>query len=95
MNNLYYTAPTDEIFEEIKEGAIEIWNTYDDTHGYASEKIDKIKDMGNISDNAMYIVAMFDINNQGKLSAILSEEARKEISDRIIAGGGGLYNVFE
>jgi len=48
MSKLYYTAPTNEIFEEVKAKAIEIWQTYDNTYGYADEKVNKIKDLENV-----------------------------------------------
>ena len=86
-HNLYYTSPTDEIFEEIKQSAIEIWKEYDNTYGYSSEKVDRIKDIGNVSDNAMFIVAMFDSDNQRKLADKLSNESRKAIKERMLAGG--------
>jgi len=28
MSQLYYTPPIDEIFEEVKEGATQLWLTY-------------------------------------------------------------------
>ena len=84
---LYYTPPTDEQFNELKEKAIEIWQGYDDAHGYATEKINAIKDIKNVSDNFMYIVAMFDIFNQEKLAEKLSFETRKAVRDRMIDGG--------
>lgn len=87
MENLYYTAPSDEIFLEVLEAALEIWASYDDTHGYATEKINRIKDLKNISDNVMYIVAMFDTPNQNRLANKLSPEARQALRDRMIAGG--------
>ena len=93
MTKLYYQAPTDEVFEEVKEKAIEIWKTYDNTYGYVDEKVDRIKDIKNIRDNMMFIVAMFDINNQGRLAEKLSEEARKEIRDRMIDGGNPSYLI--
>lgn len=68
----YYTAPTQEVFEEIKAKAIELWQTYDDTYGYATEKINRIKDIQNIKDNAWFIVAMFDSINQMKLISRVS-----------------------
>ncbi len=71
----YYQAPSQEIFDEIKEAATEIWNSYDDTYGYATEKINQIKDLKNIRDNAWTIVAMFDGSNQGKLLDLVSPEA--------------------
>ena len=91
MKNLYYEAPTDEQFEEVKAKCIEIWNSYDDNYGYATEKIDRIKNMKNIQDNVMSMIAMFDMNNMTKLSIILSPETRKAISDRMISVG----NLFE
>jgi len=95
MSKLYYTPPTNEAFEEVKEKAIELWKTYDDTYKYALNKIDKIKDIKNISDNFMYIVAMFDLENQAKLANKLSETTKRAISERIIDGGGSdEYNMF-
>ena len=84
---LYYTPPTEEEFAELKEKAIEIWKEYDDTYGYASEKINAIKDIRNIKDNFMYMVAMFGISNQGKLADKLSEKTTKAVRDRMIDGG--------
>ena len=79
----YYKPVSDATFEEIKKGAIEIWETYDDLGGYRSGKINQIKDIGNIQDNALYMVAMFDSDNQAKLRSKLSDTANAEIIDRI------------
>lgn len=87
MDNRYYEAPSDEIFNEIKERVIEIWNSYDNTFGYATEKINRVRDLENVQDNAIYMIAMFDHVNQGKLASLLSTEAREAIRDRMIAGG--------
>ena len=86
-NFLYYTAPPDEIFEEVKAKAIEIWRKYDNTFGYVDEKLKQINPMTNYEDNFMYIVAMFDINNQIELANKIGENAKKEIRDRMIDGG--------
>jgi len=95
MSKLYYTAPTDEQFAELKSAATDIWRSYDNTYGYADEKVDGIKDLENIRDNFMYMVAMFDMNNQQKLASMLSEETRKAVADRIRDGGSpDIYNVF-
>lgn len=75
----YYTAPKQEIFDDIKENAIKIWKTYDDTFGYATEKIDRIKDLQNIQDNAWYMVAMFDHINRGKLLSMVKPETATQI----------------
>lgn len=80
---LYYTAPSVEIFEEVKREAIKIWKTYDNEFGYVDEKVGRIQDMQNIRDNMMFIVAMFDIYNQVKLMENLSAEARQAIEDRL------------
>jgi len=92
---LYYTAPSDEIFNEVKLAALKIWFQYDDTYGYASEKTQRIEPMKNIEDNLMYMVAMFDFPNQQKLAQVISPEARKEIRDRMIDGGQPeMFNPF-
>ena len=90
--SLYYIEPKQEIFEEVKAKCIELWKTYDDTYGYATEKIDRIKDIHNIKDNFMYMVAMFDDHNQERLSKILSPEAKKEVRDRISSVNPPYYN---
>ena len=79
----YYKAPPQEIFEDIKTNAIKIWQTYDDTYGYASEKINSIKDLKNVRDNAWHIVAMFDWDNQSKLLSIVSFESKEMILDAL------------
>ena len=72
----YYDAPPQEVFEQIKEKSIEMWNTYDNTHWYVDEKVNRIKDLENVSDNAWYMVAMFDSSNQRKLVSKLEWQAR-------------------
>lgn len=80
---LYYIAPPDEVFKDMKEAATEIWKSYDDTYGYATEKIDRIKDLKNISDNFMTIFAMFDYLNQAKVTALISPETKLELDKRL------------
>lgn len=87
MKNLYFTAPPHKQFNECREKCIEIWETYDDTYGYATEKINQIKEILNIRDNFMYMVAMFDHDNQLKLAGKLSESTKKAIADRLSDGG--------
>lgn len=83
--NLYYTAPPDEVFEEVKRKALTIWNGMDSVESYRLEKTSKIEPLENIQDNMMSIVAMFDEKNQQKLSVILSDKARDEVYDRIMS----------
>lgn len=77
----YYEAPSDSVFEELKAKAKEIWDTYDDTYGYASEKKKYIDELKNIQDNAWTIVGMFDIHNQAKLYEAVNEETRAKLSE--------------
>ncbi len=95
MTKLYYTPPTDEQFNELKEKAIEIWSTMGDEPSYSQEKIGRIKDIANVEDNFMYTVAMLDQNNQRKLASKLSDETRGAVAERIKDGGSPDYhNVF-
>ena len=77
----YYTAPPKEVFDEIKKASMEIWQTYDDSFGYATEKMSRIKDIENVSDNAWYMVAMFDTVNQAKLLGRVSGSTGAMILD--------------
>lgn len=95
MAKLYYTPPKQKHFNELKRSAIKIWETYDNTYGYVDEKVDRIKDIKNIEDNFMYMVAMFDMSNQRKLADMLSEPTRIDVRLRMIDGGQEfVYIVF-
>ena len=95
MTKLYYTPPTDEQFNELREKAIEVWSTMGDEPSYSQDKIGRIKDIKNVGDNFMYMVAMFDQNNQQKLSDKLENETRGAVAERIKDGGSpDYYNVF-
>jgi hypothetical protein len=73
----YYIAPPDHIFEDIKTNAKKLWESY--THpDYVAEKLERI-DIKNISDNAWYIVAMFDVPNQNKLLDMVTPETAEYI----------------
>lgn len=84
MQRLYYTAPSEEIFNEVKEKAIIIWGRY--ASNYASEKISYITPLENIQDNVMTIIGMFDEHNQERLANMLSNETREAIRIRMIDG---------
>ena len=71
----------DKTLEELRAEAIKIWQTYDDTNGYASEKIDSINSFGNIKDNYGTIIGMFDRDIQAKLFTAVGDEAKRLISD--------------
>lgn len=84
---LYYTPPSQNQFNEVKKVAIEMWATMGDEPSYPAEKIGRIKDLVNVGDNFMYMIAMFDIHNQRKLADRLSEKTRMAIRERMIDGG--------
>lgn len=89
----YYKAPPDDTFEEIKVESIKIWETYDNSHGYVDEKVNRIKDIKNVKDNAWYMVAMFDLSNQGKLFKAVSLKTQgilKEVFDEYYKDDPGL-----
>lgn len=93
MTKLYYTPPTDQEFNELKEKAIEIWSTMGDEPSYSKEKIGRIKDIQNVGDNFMYMVAMFDQGNQERLAEMLSEDTRKAVRARMVDGGTPYYYI--
>jgi ribosome maturation protein Sdo1 len=72
----YYTAPSQDIFDDIKENALRIWRTYDDTHGSVIKKIQQIEKMENIRNNAWCIVAMFDPYNTRILLNMVNTRTR-------------------
>ena len=93
---LYYTAPSDEIFNEVKKASMDLWTErYPEATSpyYAKEKTDRIKDWQNVGDNVMSLVAMFDSENHRLLAEKLSEEARTAIRERMIDGGNPSYLI--
>lgn len=87
---LYYTPPTDDIFEEVRANAIKLWTERypeETSPFYAAEKVARIKDIPNVGDNLMYIVSMFDDANQAFLATMLSEHSRSAIRERLEEGG--------
>lgn len=95
---LYYTAPTDKAFEELKLKAMELWVEIDkdnDKYGYATGKINRIKDLKNIGDNFMYIIAMFDIFNIELLRRKLSKETKKEVCERLESVDNSISFLFK
>ncbi len=94
MSKLYYTPPTEEQFNELKKEAIEIWNTYGNEYGYVDEKVNSIKNITNVQDNFMYMVAMFDVTNQRKLADRINDETKLAIRERMIDGGQPEHLIF-
>lgn len=82
----FYTPPTDSVFDELKSIAIELWKTYDDTHWYASEKVDHIRDLKNTSTNFILIFQMFDIINQSKIISRASDDLIEALNSCFVYG---------
>lgn len=92
---LYYTAPIDELFEEMKKACMEQWATHDNKYGYVDEKTSRIKDINNIKDNFMYMLAMFDIYGQHAVLNKISSEARQAVRERMVSGGADTYHLAD
>ena len=76
-------TPPIEIFNEIKASAISVWEIYDNTYGYVTEKLEYINKLENIQDNVMVFYRMFDYINQAKLLNLLSEESINYIKENL------------
>jgi hypothetical protein len=67
-------TPSQEIYNEMKSIATQIWETYDNQYGYVTEKLSYINNIKNIEDNAMVFYRMFDNNNQETFRTKASNE---------------------
>ena len=76
-------TPSQEIFNEMKAIATEIWETYDNRFGYVDEKLGRINSFDNIQDNAMVFYRMFDIQNQTTFFFKSSPEVRDYIKNNL------------
>ena len=74
-------TPSQEIFNEMKSIATQIWSTYDNQYGYVTEKLSYINSINNIQDNAMVFYRMFDNNNQETFRANASNEVLEYIKN--------------
>lgn len=86
-SNVYYEAPTDAIFAEMKQECIKEWQTHDNAFGYVDEKVNRIKDIANVKDNFMYMLAMFDHHGQIDVIGNLTFAAQDAVRERLVAGG--------
>lgn len=93
--NLYYQAPSDAAFEDMKKACMDVWSTMGNDGGYRDEKIGRIKDIKNISDNFMYMFAMFDINNQRRVVSLIEVSTIEDVRERMKAGGNPWYLIEE
>lgn len=76
-------TPNQEIFDEMKLIATKIWEGYDNTYGYVTEKLERINSFGNIQDNAMVFYRMFDVHNQQKFRSFSSPKVLDYIKNNL------------
>jgi hypothetical protein len=72
-------TPSETIFNEMLDIAVSIWNEYDNTYGYVDEKVNRIRGIENIQDNAMVFFRMFDWENQFKFKSQASQSVLEYI----------------
>jgi hypothetical protein len=78
-----HETPSEEIFNEIKQAAIKVWKTKDNTGGYVTEKIAYLNSFSNYADNAMTFYRLFDSTNRMIMLKLLSGEALEYISKNL------------
>jgi len=83
MEKLYYQEPSEELFNEMKTLAIQIWERIHDVRYWPNEKAEHIRRMWNVRDNFMTILAMFDEGNRQDLLDQASEELQEAVRLRI------------
>jgi hypothetical protein len=91
---LYYKSPKDRHFEELRSVCIRYWSTFDDTFGYATEKINQVKSFENNEGNFMTMVKMIHPLAWEVIAEVLSLETRNHVSIRLEAGGDSLEADF-
>lgn len=69
-----YQAPSDTVFNDLKETAIQIWRSCDNRYGCVDEKLSKLITLENYKDNYWTIIGMFDYPNQAKLASLVKNK---------------------
>lgn len=88
QKSLYYTAPPDAAFEDMKQAALKVWEKYKNEPGdYYEGKVARVTHVTNVEDNFMYLIAMFDSENARECVSYLSEDTKNELRSRMIDGG--------
>jgi hypothetical protein len=76
-------TPSIEIFNDMKQAATRVWETYDNEYGYVDEKLNYVNGLNNIQDNAMVFYRMFDWENQRKFKQLVNEQTLEYIKNNI------------
>jgi hypothetical protein len=74
-------TPSIDIFNDMKQAATQVWETYDNEYGYVDEKLNYVNGLSNIQDNAMVFYRMFDWENQRKFKQLVNEETLEYIKN--------------
>ena len=74
-------TPSIEIFNDMKQAATQVLETYDNEYGYVDEKLNYVNGLNNIQDNAMVFYRMFDWENQRKFKQLVNEETLEYIKN--------------
>ena len=85
FEKLYYVAPPQKQFDELKQKAIEAWLYIGYEETYSRKKQKQVHDISNVRDNFMYILGMFSSNNLRLISKALSQPTKKSIYDRLLS----------
>jgi hypothetical protein len=74
-------TPSIDIFNDMKQAATQVWETYNNEYGYVDEKLNYVNGLSNIQDNAMVFYRMFDWENQRKFKQLVNEETLEYIKN--------------
>ncbi len=84
MTWLYYKEPSDEVFDEVKKWVLKVFKSLEGKDSlYYKEKESEIKNIGNVKDNMMYLIARLSWNNVKKLVKKLTPKTKKEVYKRL------------
>lgn len=85
---LFYTPPKDEYFNELKKICIRFWEVnFKDETDYLKEKVNRLLSLKNEGANFSYMVQMIHPISRKVIAKSLSLETRNEISMRIHGWG--------
>lgn len=75
--------PSNEVFEDIKQSAVKVWNTYDNTYGYIDEKLERLETIVNYADNWYTFFGMMDSLNQLRLLSFLERQITLDFIEKV------------
>lgn len=91
MINHHFEPPSTEVFINLKNSAIRLWDRKSKNTSY----IDEVEQLANDGDNFMRMVQMFDVLSQRELAQMLREDTKNEIFNRLEAIGDVYSYIFK